>query len=109
MSSNRCEIPGSTTIAPPLSRNRCIHPGAGISPFHGFWLGSISHDFEGLDSEAVFTHVPIIRRAGPGVRVLGEYNGDQALAGEGLHLAAMFQPELTRDIRVQKLFLAKLS
>ena len=64
---------------------------------------------EGEDLEAVFIRAPIIRRVGPGVRVLAEYNGDPVLAEEGRHLVATFHPELTNDTRVQKLFLAKLS
>ena len=62
---------------------------------------------EGL--EAVFIRAPIIRRVGPGVRVLAEYNGDPVLAEEGRHMVATFHPELTNDTRVQKLFLSKLS
>ena len=63
---------------------------------------------DGEELEAVFIRAPIIRRVGPGVRVLAEYNGDPVLAGEGRHLVATFHPELTNDTRVQKLFLAKL-
>jgi 5'-phosphate synthase pdxT subunit len=66
-------------------------------------------DFEGAELEAVFIRAPIIRRVGPNVRVLAEYNGDPVLAEEGRHMVATFHPELTRDTRVQKLFLAKLS
>ncbi len=65
-------------------------------------------DFEGEDLEAVFIRAPIIRRIGPNVRVLAEYNGDPVLAEEGRHLVATFHPELTKDIRVQKMFLSKL-
>ena len=64
---------------------------------------------DGSDMEAVFIRAPIIRRVGPNVRVLAEYNGDPVLAEEGRHLVATFHPELTRDTRIQRLFLAKLS
>jgi pyridoxal 5'-phosphate synthase pdxT subunit len=64
--------------------------------------------FDGPDLEAVFIRAPIIRRVGPNVRVLAEYNGNPVLVEEGRHLVATFHPELTRDIRVQKMFLAKL-
>ncbi len=64
---------------------------------------------DGEDLEAVFIRAPIIRRVGEGVRVLAEYNGDPVLAEQGRHLVATFHPELTKDTRVQKLFLAKLS
>ena len=58
--------------------------------------------------EAVFIRAPIIRRCGPGVKVLAEYEGDPVLVEEGRHLVATFHPELTRDSRVHKLFLSKL-
>ena len=60
------------------------------------------------DVEAVFIRAPIIRRTGPGVKVLAEYEGDPVLIEEGPHLVATFHPELTQDSRVHKLFLSKL-
>jgi 5'-phosphate synthase pdxT subunit len=60
------------------------------------------------DMEAVFIRAPVIRRAGPSVRVLAQYEGDPVLVEEGRHMAATFHPELTQDSRVHKLFLAKL-
>jgi len=60
------------------------------------------------DLEAVFIRAPIIRRTGPGVKVLAEYGGDPVLVEEGRHLVATFHPELTQDSRVHKLFLSKL-
>ena len=58
--------------------------------------------------EAVFIRAPIIRRAGPGVKVLARYAGDPVLVEDGSHLAATFHPELTADARVHRLFLEKL-
>jgi pyridoxal 5'-phosphate synthase pdxT subunit len=58
--------------------------------------------------EAVFIRAPIIRRTGPGVKVLARYAGDPVLVEEGRHLAATFHPELTSDARVHHLFLDKL-
>ncbi len=58
--------------------------------------------------EAVFIRAPIIRRAGPGVKVLARYNGDPVLVEEDRHLVATFHPELTEDSRVHRLFLEKL-
>ena len=55
--------------------------------------------------EAVFIRAPIIRRTGPGVRVLLRYLGDPVLVAQGLHLAATFHPELSADRRVHRLFL----
>jgi 5'-phosphate synthase pdxT subunit len=60
------------------------------------------------DVEAVFIRAPIIRRTGPGVKVLAEYAGDPVLVEQGRHLIATFHPELTVDARVHKLFLSKL-
>ena len=58
--------------------------------------------------EAVFIRAPIIRRAGNGVHVLAEYDGDPVLIEQGRHLVATFHPELTKDSRVHSLFLEKL-
>jgi 5'-phosphate synthase pdxT subunit len=58
--------------------------------------------------EAVFIRAPIIRRAGPEVKVLAEYAGDPVLVEQGRHLVATFHPELTQDPRVHRLFLSKL-
>jgi 5'-phosphate synthase pdxT subunit len=60
------------------------------------------------DVEAVFIRAPIIRRTGPGVKVLAEYDGDPVLVEQGRHLVATFHPELTHDPRVHKLFLSKI-
>lgn len=60
------------------------------------------------DLEAVFIRAPIIRRTGPGVAVLGQYEGDPVLVEEGRNLVATFHPELTQDLRVHRLFLSKL-
>jgi 5'-phosphate synthase pdxT subunit len=60
------------------------------------------------DVEAVFIRAPIIRRTGPGVKVLAEYEGDPVLVEQGRHLIATFHPELTHDARVHRLFLSKL-
>jgi 5'-phosphate synthase pdxT subunit len=58
--------------------------------------------------EAVFIRAPIIRHCGPGVKVLAKYEGDPVLVEQGKHMVATFHPELTRDIRVHKLFLDKV-
>ena len=62
----------------------------------------------GGDVEAVFIRAPIIRRTGPEVKVLAEYDGDPVLVEQGRHLVATFHPELTDDARVHKLFLSKI-
>jgi 5'-phosphate synthase pdxT subunit len=58
--------------------------------------------------EAVFIRAPIIRRAGPGVRVLAKYSGDPVWAEQGRHMVTTFHPELTDDVRVHRRFLEKL-
>lgn len=58
--------------------------------------------------EAVFIRAPIIRRTGPGVKVLAEYDGNPVLVEQGKHLIATFHPELTQDSRVHQLFLDKI-
>ena len=58
--------------------------------------------------EAVFIRAPIIRRTGPGVKVLAEYDGNPVLVEQGKHLIATFHPELTQDSRVHQLFLSKI-
>ncbi|MBI3210043.1 MAG: pyridoxal 5'-phosphate synthase glutaminase subunit PdxT [Candidatus Solibacter usitatus] len=58
--------------------------------------------------EAVFIRAPIIRKSGPGVRVLIRYNGDPVLVEEGRHMVATFHPELTADSRVHQYFLEKV-
>jgi 5'-phosphate synthase pdxT subunit len=60
------------------------------------------------DMEAVFIRAPIIRRTGPQVTVLAQYDGDPVLVEQGKHLVATFHPELTGDSRVHRLFLNKL-
>ena len=77
---------------------------------YGRQLDSHVATLDGLDGgrlEAVFIRAPIIRRAGPGVRVLARYQGDPVLVEEGLHLAATYHPELTVDSRVHGLFVGK--
>jgi pyridoxal 5'-phosphate synthase pdxT subunit len=79
------------------SRVANIHPGPEFEKRAG-----------GGDVEAVFIRAPIIRNAGPGVRVLAQYEGDPVLVEQGRHLVATFHPELTQDPRVHKLFLSKI-
>lgn len=64
---------------------------------------------EGMEElEAVFIRAPIIRRVGPGAKVLASYAGDPVLVEQGRHLAATFHPELTDDSRVHLMFLRKI-
>ena len=63
---------------------------------------------EGGDIEAVFIRAPIIRKTGPGVKILASYLNLPVFAEEGRHLVATFHPELTRDTRVHRYFVEKL-
>jgi len=58
--------------------------------------------------EAVFIRAPIIRRVGPGVKVLATYQGSPVLVEQGRHLVATFHPELTGDGRVHEEFTTRL-
>lgn len=58
--------------------------------------------------EAVFIRAPVIRRAGPKVRVLARYQGDPVWVEEGRHMVTTFHPELTGDSRVHSRFVEKL-
>ena len=81
----------SIAASPPLRRMRNSSEGVGD--------GSL---------EAVFIRAPKILRAGEGVKILAEFNGDPVLVEQGRHLAATFHPELTGDPRVHRLFLRKI-
>lgn len=60
------------------------------------------------DMEAVFIRAPIIRRVGPGAKVLARYEDDPVLVEEGRHLVATFHPELTQDPKIHRLFVEKV-
>ncbi|MGC8760979.1 MAG: pyridoxal 5'-phosphate synthase glutaminase subunit PdxT [Bryobacteraceae bacterium] len=66
------------------------------------------HALGGEPLEAVFIRAPIIRRVGTGGRILATYLGDPVLVDFGRHLAATFHPELTADLRIHRLFVARL-
>jgi 5'-phosphate synthase pdxT subunit len=60
----------------------------------------------GQPLEAVFIRAPYVERAGPGVKVLGTYADKIVMVAQGSLLAAAFHPELTRDRRVHRRFVA---
>ncbi len=55
--------------------------------------------------EMVFIRAPIIRRVGPGVRVLAECDGLPVAVMEGRCLLTTFHPELTSDTTLHRYFL----
>lgn len=66
---------------------------------------------EGFDKdlEAVFIRAPIIRRVGPGAKVLAKYYDHPVLVEQGRHMAATFHPELSGDSRIHRMFIEKSS
>jgi 5'-phosphate synthase pdxT subunit len=58
--------------------------------------------------EMVFIRAPIIRRVGPGVRVLGRSAELPVLVEQENVLAATFHPELTPDETIHRYFLKKV-
>jgi 5'-phosphate synthase pdxT subunit len=65
-------------------------------------------DVAGQPAEAVFIRAPIIRRVGPGVKVLAEYQGTPVLAEQGRHMVATFHPELSKSDAVHRRFIEKI-
>jgi 5'-phosphate synthase pdxT subunit len=65
-------------------------------------------ELEGKRREAVFIRAPIIRRVGPSVKVLAEYQGNPVLVEQGRHLAATFHPELSAGSRIHQYFIARI-
>jgi 5'-phosphate synthase pdxT subunit len=52
----------------------------------------------------VFIRAPLITRVGPGVEVLGSFDGAPVVAREGNLLVSSFHPELTGDNRLHRYF-----
>jgi 5'-phosphate synthase pdxT subunit len=67
-----------------------------------------SIELDGKPAEAVFIRAPIIRRAGPAVRVIASYLDTPVLVENGLHMAATFHPELSRENRIHELFVKQV-
>jgi len=57
---------------------------------------------------AVFIRAPLIRSAGPSVRVLARYDNKPVLVESGPYLGATFHPELTPDDRIHRYFMQKV-
>lgn len=77
----------------------------------GRQLQSFEADLEidGIGPEplrAVFIRAPWIEDQGPGVDVLGEWNGHPVAVRDGSVLACSFHPELTDDSRLHALLMA---
>ncbi len=70
--------------------------------------GDLRDKTTGGTLEAVFIRAPIIRRTGPGVKVLARYQGDPVLVEHGMHMAATFHPELAASSGIHALFLEKM-
>ena len=61
-------------------------------------------DLGGEKAEAVFIRAPIIRRTGPGTKVLATYLQTPVLVQNGRHMVATFHPELSRSHLVHSKF-----
>jgi pyridoxal 5'-phosphate synthase pdxT subunit len=76
---------------------------------YGRQVASFEADLE-LDGDdeplrGVFIRAPRVAKAGPGVEVLAEHDGEPVLLRDGRFLVASFHPELTDDTRVHERFL----
>jgi len=70
----------------------------------------IAHvEVEGQSAEAVFIRAPVIRRVGPGTKVLATYLGMPVLVAQGKHLAATFHPELSDSDGVHRRFIERIA
>jgi 5'-phosphate synthase pdxT subunit len=71
---------------------------------------SLRHEFDDESGalHAVFIRPPGIRWTGPKVKSLASYQGHPVLVEEGLHMAATFHPELSRDRRIYFHFVDKV-
>ncbi len=64
---------------------------------------------DGCTAEAVFIRAPIIRRVGPGAKILATYLDAPVLVEQGRHLVATFHPELSASgNRIHRLFIEKV-
>ena len=59
--------------------------------------------------EAVFIRAPKIIKIGERIEVLAEFNGEPVFIKDGIHYAATFHPELTKDTTVHKLFIENIA
>lgn len=66
------------------------------------FIGEVSCPSLGEPMTAVFIRAPKIRRAGPGVEILGRREDEPVLARQGRIVAATFHPELTSDRRIHR-------
>ena len=66
------------------------------------FLGEVACPSLGAPMAAVFIRAPRIRRAGPGVEILGRRGDEAVLVRQGRIVAATFHPELTSDRRLHR-------
>ncbi len=66
-------------------------------------------ELEGRPAEAVFIRAPIIRRVGPGTKVMASYGETPVLIEQGRHMAATFHPELSCGSEIHRRFLSKVA
>ncbi len=66
-------------------------------------------ELDGNAAEAVFIRAPVIQRVGGSVSVLASYLEHPVLVEQGRHMAATFHPELSRENRVHRRFIEKVT
>lgn len=80
---------------------------------YGRQVASFEADLQvkGMDSpfHAVFIRAPRIVRAGPGVEILSELDGDPVMVRQGRVMAGVFHPELSGDDRVHQYFMDQVA
>lgn len=68
--------------------------------------GGVDGGAGGEQMEAVFIRAPIIRKVGPGVKVLAYYQGNPVWVEQGRHMATTFHPELGTNLHIHRCFSA---
>jgi 5'-phosphate synthase pdxT subunit len=66
-------------------------------------------DLGGEKTEAVFIRAPVVRRTGPGAKVLATYLDDPVLVQHGKHMIATFHPELSNSNLIHSRFVQGIS
>ncbi len=66
-------------------------------------------ELDGKSSEAVFIRAPIIRRVGPGTRILATFDNTPVLVEQGRHMASTFHPELSPESNIHRHFVRKVA
>lgn len=100
---NRPKQPGIRAMDIVVDRNAY---GAQIDSFETFVESPLGMDMKGEPLRVVQIRAPMITKVkSSDVKVLASYNNNPILVQQGNKLACTFHPELTKDMRVHRLFL----